>query len=310
MEYLVSVIIPTYQRSEYLIRAVRSVLEQTYPRVEAVVVDDNGMDSVYAGEVKKLLEDAFGEDPRISYVQKERNQGGAIARNEGARYASGEYLCFLDDDDIFLPQKIEHQLHFMLAHGLELSFTNIKMYDEKGALVDVRDHSPYIISWGQEELLKQHLLHHLTPTDVYMFSREGFFKTGGFQTRKVSQEFMLMLEAITAGLKIGYLPEVTAVQYIHSGRRISQAGRRVAGDQELMEVKRQYFSIFNGREKRYIKFRYHAALAVYFIRNRKICRAAAHLAGAFFTAPLMCFKEAVHMARRIWKHTEEGEYDG
>lgn len=308
MEYLVSVIIPTYQRSEYLIRAVRSVLEQTYPSVEAVVVDDNGTDSVYAGEVKKSLEDAFGDEPRIVYVQKEKNEGGAMARNEGARYASGEYLCFLDDDDIFLPHKIEHQMEFMVRYGLELSFTNIKMYNEKECLVDLRDHSEYITSWAQKDLLKQHILHHLTPTDVYMFSREGFFKTGGFQTRKVSQEFMLMLEAITIGLKIGYLPEVTAIQYIHSGRRISQAGRRAAGDKELLEVKKQYFSLLSRREIRYTKFRYHAALAVYFFRNSRFFSGGAHLFSAFFTAPVVCFKEAFHMTKRLEQQREEGEY--
>lgn len=100
---LVSAIIPTHNRARMLARAVRSVLRQTYPRIEIIVVDDASRD-----DTKEVLE-SFA-DPRIRYVRHETNKGGAAARNTGIRAAQGEYIAFLDDDDEWMPEKTEEQL--------------------------------------------------------------------------------------------------------------------------------------------------------------------------------------------------------
>lgn len=106
---LVSVIIPTYKRSKSLNRAIDSVLSQTYPNIEIIVVDDNGKGSKYQIETEKSLENYIKTD-KIKYITHDVNRNGSAARNTGFKHSKGEYINFLDDDDVFLPKKIERQV--------------------------------------------------------------------------------------------------------------------------------------------------------------------------------------------------------
>lgn len=99
----VSVIIPTYNRAHLVSRAIRSVLGQTYQDFEIIVVDDASVDGTE--EVVKSF-----DDPRISYIRHEQNQGGSAARNTGIRAARGEYIAFLDSDDEWLAEKLKRQI--------------------------------------------------------------------------------------------------------------------------------------------------------------------------------------------------------
>ena len=98
---LVSVIIPTYNRAKYVTHAIDSVLAQTYPNNEIIVVDDGSTD-----DTKEALAPYMD---RIKYIYQE-NTGGAAARNTGIKAAKGELIAFLDSDDEWLPAKIEKQI--------------------------------------------------------------------------------------------------------------------------------------------------------------------------------------------------------
>ena len=115
---LVSVIIPTYRRSENLSAAIQSVLAQTYKNVELIVVDDNPAESVERLETQRVLE-SFAHDSRVVYLQQPKNLGGAAARNRGLFAADGDYICFLDDDDVFLPEKVEASVRELKRLGPE-----------------------------------------------------------------------------------------------------------------------------------------------------------------------------------------------
>ena len=99
---MVSVIIPNYNYADYIGLAIDSVLAQTYPNVEIVVVDDGSKDdsieilAAYDGRIKLILQ---------------QNQGVSVARNTGAANSSGELLAFLDADDVWRPEKLEKQVH-------------------------------------------------------------------------------------------------------------------------------------------------------------------------------------------------------
>lgn len=101
----VSTIIPTYNRAQTLSRAINSVLQQTYPSLELIVVDDGSTDNT--SEVVKSF-----NDPRIRFVCHGRNRGASAARNTGIKEAKGEYIAFNDSDDEWLPQKLERQMAF------------------------------------------------------------------------------------------------------------------------------------------------------------------------------------------------------
>jgi glycosyltransferase involved in cell wall biosynthesis len=101
---LVSVVLPTYNRARLLSRAVNSVLDQTYPNFELIVVDDcstDGTEGVMQGF----------QDDRIRYIRHEKNQGAPIARNTGIRAAKGKYIAFQDSDDVWLSTKLEKQVN-------------------------------------------------------------------------------------------------------------------------------------------------------------------------------------------------------
>lgn len=107
---LVTVIIPTYKRPHLLVRAINSVLNQTYENLEVLVVDDHSQDETQS-VVRAVI------DPRVRYVGHDVNKGLPAVRNTGIRAARGEYIAFLDDDDEWREDKIEKQL------------LNIKEYD-------------------------------------------------------------------------------------------------------------------------------------------------------------------------------------
>lgn len=124
---LVSVIIPTYNRSSDCKIAVESVLSQTYGDVEVLVVDD--------GSVDDTREVVSGLDERVRYI-RQANAGVSAARNAGLDAASGEYIAFLDSDDAWLPWKLEAQLSVMCAFpDAGMVWTDMKAVNESGAIL-------------------------------------------------------------------------------------------------------------------------------------------------------------------------------
>lgn len=104
-EDFVSVIIPTYKRPTNLKNAIESVLNQTYTQIELIIVDDN--DPGDAKEETAKVVEYFLKDNRVRYISHDKNINGATARNTGLMASKGKYIGFLDDDDIYLPEKVE-----------------------------------------------------------------------------------------------------------------------------------------------------------------------------------------------------------
>ena len=102
---MVSVIIPTYKRSDYICRAIDSVLNQSYHDIEVIVVDDNDSDSIDRRQTEIIM-DAYKSNKRVKYIKHKKNMNGAAARNTGIKNSSGDYITFLDDDDFFLRDRI------------------------------------------------------------------------------------------------------------------------------------------------------------------------------------------------------------
>lgn len=109
---LVSVIIPTYARSQYICRAIDSVLNQTYKNIEVIVVDDNGENTENQLATFQTLK-SYIDKEQITYITHKTNRNGSAARNTGIFNAKGEYICLLDDDDEFFPEKVEKQVQVL-----------------------------------------------------------------------------------------------------------------------------------------------------------------------------------------------------
>ena len=122
MNSLVSVIIPSYGGGQYLTRAVDSVLNQTYSNIEIIVVDDNGIGTPNQSSTQQIMQ-RYSTNEKVKYVCHEVNKNGSAARNTGFKHSSGRYIALLDDDDEYLPEKIERQV------------ADIEMLDDSYALV-------------------------------------------------------------------------------------------------------------------------------------------------------------------------------
>ena len=112
---LVSCVIPTYKRNDTLIRAINSVLNQTYKNVEVIVVNDNEPDDEYTKQVKESLK-VYENDSRVCLVMQDMHINGAKARNVGIKAAKGEFIGFLDDDDEWELAKAERQVKYLQEH--------------------------------------------------------------------------------------------------------------------------------------------------------------------------------------------------
>ncbi len=125
---MISVVIPTHNRCDLLPRAIRSVQEQTIKDLEIIVVSDGSTDGT-----DYLMDSLKKEDSRINYIAYHPGHNGNFARNTGIKAAKGEYIAFLDDDDEWLPTKLDEQLKIMNSDdniGLVYTGTHVIYADE------------------------------------------------------------------------------------------------------------------------------------------------------------------------------------
>jgi len=173
---MVSVIIPTYNRAHFVGRAIRSVLNQTYQDFELIVVDDACSDNT------EEIVRGFNDD-RIRYIRHDENKGGAAARNTGIKAARGEYVAFQDDDDEWMPVKLEKQLEVLRTEEkVGMVYTDMWRIDQA-------DHGHYFraphIDPRDEAVFKKALYLRLTGIGVQssLIKRECLERVGGFDER-------------------------------------------------------------------------------------------------------------------------------
>ena len=136
MNELISVVIPTYNRKDKLPACIASVLAQTYPNLEVIVVDDASTDGT------ELLFDC-NIDPRVHYVRYGDNRGACYARNLGAQQAHGSILAFQDSDDLWHPDKLQKQYDLLTATGADLCYCGMNRVAANGSSFYYPVHAPH-----------------------------------------------------------------------------------------------------------------------------------------------------------------------
>ncbi len=130
VEGLVSVITPTYNCGKFIGATIASVQNQDYNNWEMIIVDDCSQD-----ETKNIVTEIAAKDDRIKYFCLEKNSGAAVARTKAMQLANGEYIAFLDSDDLWVPNKLTSQLAFMKDNGYAFTCTAYEQIDENGELL-------------------------------------------------------------------------------------------------------------------------------------------------------------------------------
>jgi glycosyltransferase involved in cell wall biosynthesis len=190
----VSIIIPTYRRATFLQRAIESALAQSYRPFEVIVVEDGSRDA-------EDVVSRYGD--RVQYVWQE-NQGAAVARNTGAAMAQGSWLALLDDDDVWLPEKLDRQLA-LLRDFPSLGFIHSNYFWLRNGAREPRP-EPTIHSvpsgWVTQELILDRFS---IATSTALIRAEVFRRIGGFNPAyRVVQDYDLWVR-LSQVCQFGYL---------------------------------------------------------------------------------------------------------
>ncbi|HVM38991.1 MAG TPA: glycosyltransferase [Sphingomicrobium sp.] len=225
---LVSVVVPTYNRAEYIVETIESVLQQTYPNIEIIVIDDGSTDDT--AEVIRPFA------PRIRYVWQDNAERGA-SRNHGLRLASGKYIAFLDSDDVWVASKVEAAVAFLEANPhVGLVYTDAVQIDSNGKeLRLLRASGPSGRVTGK--LLENNFV----SIGTHMARTEVVREIGGFrEERQLSGsedwEMWVRLSLVT---DFAYMPSVTAKLRTHSGNTMTNAGAMRRSMERAAELFRQ-----------------------------------------------------------------------
>lgn len=211
---LVSIIIPTYKTNESLKRAIDSVLNQSYENVEIIVVDDNHNDE-YREKAASIIREY--SDNRIIYVQHEKNKNGSAARNTGVSNCHGKYIGFLDDDDYFLPNKIEKQYNFINNNNYQFCTCFYYRNNHKYSFKIKDDYSIDVF------------LNKTTPQTSSFFMKRSFYnELNGFNESYIRHQDYEFLLRVCEKEKVGVVPEslyvmdTNGVNNIPNGKKIEE----------------------------------------------------------------------------------------
>lgn len=185
----VSIIIPTYKRPKNLKNAIQSVLDQDYINKEIIVIDDNGEDITFDLEIKSIISSFRKKYPSINivYYKHNKNRNGAAARNTGILMSTGEFICFLDDDDVYLNERLSESINILEKYKNDNTIGAVYC-GFLGWNSPVNDLNRYKEGDLTKELLlleyKKHYLH----TNTATYKRDAIFRLNGFDESYVRHQ--------------------------------------------------------------------------------------------------------------------------
>ncbi len=227
---MISCIVTTYKRPvEILKRAIDSILCQTCQETEIIVVNDAPEDRELANKIRELLN---GYDKEIQYIVPEQSQGACGARNMGLEWAKGEFIAFLDDDDEWLPEKLERQLERIRENDVALVYCSHYVVDNEGKTRLIEE--PLAVEGIHKDAFEPLLRCNFIGSTSYPLLRTGVVKElGGFTCdMESSQDHELWLR-IAKNYSVFYEKE-PLVKLYYSKDSISRNKERVLQGYEYL----------------------------------------------------------------------------
>ena len=214
-EALVSVIIPAYNAQNFIAQSLDSILAQTYPHVEVVVVNDGSTDNT--SEIVK----GYGQE--VHYFSQE-HKGVSFARNLGISRSSGQFLCFFDSDDVMVPDRVAVQIDFMGRHpDVGLAFSDYRNFTRKGhhpqshfeTCPRLRQHLGH-----RDEFVTAHACEHLAEENFgiagsFMVRRTMLDLVPGFETRLKACEDFHFYYLLARHTKVGIINRLGMLRRFH-----------------------------------------------------------------------------------------------
>ena len=264
MDKLVSAIVTTCRRpKEIVLRAVKSIIGQTYPHMEIIVVDDSGNDYDGRDEVKKaVLGLKSSTDKELFYFENETRSGACVARNVGLDNCRGEFVAFLDDDDEWRSDKIEKLISAFSDDTVMVYSNCLNVYDKTGERKIAHDYKEF-----RSGNIYPHLIKHnfIGSTSIPLIRTQPLKDAGGFDPlMRSAQDYDAWLRISKIG-KINYLNEPLTVYHVHKGDRITtDPQKKIDGLERLNEKNAEYF-----KKHRKVAWRRNIVIIPYYVAAKK-----------------------------------------
>ena len=250
-----------------LLRALDSVIAQTYSDMEIIVVDDSPSDYPFRTDIKAAIEKRKKEYPGISinYIVHPKNMGACVARNTGLSAAKGEYVAYLDDDDEWLPDKTEKQLEVIQQSKAALVYCGSLCIDDNTGEY----------CFGKKEYIKGKLLDRLLysnfieSTSYPLIRKECLLDVGGFDPLMQSAQDYDVWLRLAEKYEIDYVKEPLVKYHLHDGERItSNPNKKIHGLERINEKYANYLA-----KDRKLWWKRHIVTARYYVLDNNAKKA-------------------------------------
>lgn len=267
----VSAVITTHKREPEIVeRALNSILTQTYSPIEVIVVDDSPADFPQREDIRQLA-----EEKGATYIPHEICKGACAARNTGMAAATGEFIAFLDDDDEWLPEKIEKQLK-KFTDGVALVYCGSDVYNGSKQQIQ-RGRRHFLRGNVYEELIKDNFI---GSTSFPLLRKSCLEEIGGFDVLMQSAQDYDVWLRLSQKYNVDYVDEPLASYYVYDGERISRNhNKRIAGQERIIEKNWEYLK--NNKEAYWIRL---IRLVPEYAANKQTGKAVA----TWFKAAMLC----------------------
>jgi len=250
---LVTIITPTYNRAAFLPQAIDGVLAQTYENFELIIVDDGSTDNS-----PEILSEYQSKDERIR-VYRQENQGQSIARNKAITEARGEFICFLDSDNYWAPDKLEQQLNlFETNPSVDVIYGDIVTVDENSIELSRKNMKRY-----SGNISRWMLRDNCVSMNTAMARRRCFDEMGGMSgQRRVADDYDLWLR-FSARYRFLYVPEYWAYYRVMEDQISSDKTARFESNEAIIrDFRRKFPDALTDKE-------FDVGFAVFYVRKAR-----------------------------------------
>jgi glycosyltransferase involved in cell wall biosynthesis len=261
---LVSVIIPTFNRANFLRETVLSIFAQNYRPIEILIVDDGSTDNT--SEIVAALKLEESRDMIIRFLQQS-NQGSAAARNYALLESNGEFIQFLDSDDLLEQEKISNQVSLLRQNeNIDVIYGDWYQGQSKVSAKRLRGQFHNDLVWAL-------LSNYWHPNFSYLYKREIVFKTGNWR-QYPNDDFDFILRAALNGAVFYYKPEITGFYRWHPSPRLSRKNEAIVAENtyQILDNASQFMTehhlLFYDRKEALANYYWRLAVGAYPIERK------------------------------------------
>lgn len=231
MSELISVVMPVHNGGQYLQAAVDSILQQTQPSLELIIVDDHSTDTA--------IENLTGLDARVTLVSA-HGRGVVSAFNAGFKHCNGEYIARMDGDDLALPQRLQVQLAYFKQHaGIDIISCCVEFFSAKTIQGGLKRYQTWLNSVRTSQQIHQQIfIESPMPNPGAMFRRSALVQLGGYRKTAWAEDYDLYLRADAMGMKMAK-PEPVLLRWREHAQRLTHTDP-VYSHEQFMRAKAHF----------------------------------------------------------------------